>query len=105
MKADDEDQIRQELERVARSEPQSGREAMAKVTALRTLERLNRPTDEGMADPQIKRLFDETRDPNETARGDDWHPSSDPEVRELDACDTLATRRRWYLNLVEDGSL
>src|SRR5215207_5494589 len=57
VKADDEDQIRQELERVAHSEPQSGREAMAKVTALRTLERLNRPTDEGMADPQIKCLL------------------------------------------------
>ena len=85
--------------------PRANRGAIAKVTALRTLERLNRPSDEAMADPQIKRLFDETRDPAETAREDDWHASSDPEVRELDACDTLATRRRWYLNLVEDGSL
>jgi hypothetical protein len=99
------DEIRQELERVAQSEPRSGREAMAKVTALRTLERLNPLSDEAMVDPQIERLFDETRDPNETARPDDWHPSTDPEVRELDACDTLAARRRWYLNLVEDGSL
>ena len=49
------DEIRQELERVAQSEPRSGREAMAKVTALRTLERLNRPSDEAMVDPQIER--------------------------------------------------
>jgi hypothetical protein len=99
------DKVREELERVAESEPRSGRGAVAKVTALRTLERLNRPSDEAMVDPQIERLFDETRDPNETVREDDWHPSPDPDVRELDAWDTLAARRRWYRNLVEDGSL
>jgi hypothetical protein len=100
MKAD-EDRVREELVRVAHSEPRLGREAMAKVTALRTLERMNRPKDQGVADEQIKRLFDETRDPEERVREDEWHPSPDADVAALDAWDTLASRRRWYLNLAE----
>lgn len=37
------DELLRELERVAYSEPTSGREAQAKVVALRTIERLRRP--------------------------------------------------------------
>jgi len=54
---------------------------------------------------QIDRLFDESRDPEERVRPDDWHPNAHiPEGAkciELDAYDTLASRRRWYVNLVE----
>jgi hypothetical protein len=108
----DEDRIRQELERVANSRPKSGRAVQAKVTALRTLERLNRPPqDQGIADPeQVARLFDETRDPNATVEDDDWYPETgDPEgdatMKELDSWSTVAQRRRLYLNLAEDASL
>ena len=55
------------------------------------------------ADPAaIERLFDESRDPSELVRDDDWHPGP-PEFQELDACHTLETRRRWYANLRAEG--
>lgn len=52
---------------------------------------------------QIARLFDEGRDPDERVRDDDWYPGSCIEMKELDAGDTVATRRRWYGNLAEMG--
>jgi hypothetical protein len=54
-------------------------------------------------DEVIERLFDPKRDPNERVRADDWHPT--PEMRELYAYDTLATRRRWYRALQREGPL
>jgi hypothetical protein len=57
-----------------------------------------------LADPeQIARLFHESRDLDELVQADDWHPSLDPEWRELDAGDTVAERRRWYGNLLREG--
>jgi hypothetical protein len=53
---------------------------------------------------QLARLFDESRDPNDQVRDDDWHPT--PETpwglkwRELDAVQTVGQRRQWYLNLM-----
>ena len=41
-----------ELRRLARSRPRSGREAVAKASALRTLERLNRGTRQGPPMPE-----------------------------------------------------
>jgi hypothetical protein len=65
-------------------------------------ERWDRP---GPADrEQIARLFDPSRDPNERVRDDDWHPSPGP-WQELDWCQTVGTRRRWYRNLLEAGDL
>ena len=63
------------------------------------MERL--PTD----DEQIQRLFDESRDPSEQVREDDWHPAPGTPWQELDWCQTVGTRRTWYLNLKEHGEI
>jgi hypothetical protein len=72
------DPIRRELERIALSPAESGREALAKVTALRTLERWNRPAR------------------NDYPVDDDgrFHPCG-PEWWDLDRPDTDETRERW----------
>jgi hypothetical protein len=62
-----------------------------------------KPGDGPRADPQdIRRLFDESRDPAEPVRPDDWHPGG-PEWNVLDATDSLETRRRWFLELRDCG--
>jgi hypothetical protein len=38
-------------------------------------------------------------------RSDDWHPSPDSGFFELDAHDTVGSRRHWYLTLIKEGSL
>jgi hypothetical protein len=53
----------------------------------------------------IERLFDENRDPSERVRGDDWHPTPEPVWHELDRVQTVEQRRRWCLELVDDGQL
>src|SRR5215211_6761875 len=61
------------------------------------------PGDGPRADPEdIRRLFDESRDPAEPVRPDDWHPGG-PEWNVLDATDSLETRRRWFLELRDRG--
>jgi hypothetical protein len=72
------------LERLARSNPRSGRGQQAKVSALRTLERLQRPPQPRPEPPPLPR---------------DWHPGPD-EFCELDACDSAATRERWWRALM-----
>jgi hypothetical protein len=72
------DPIRRELERIALSPAESGREALAKVTALRTLERLGRST---RTDYPVD---DDGR----------FHPCG-PEWWDLDRPDTDETRERW----------
>jgi len=74
-------ELRRELERLARSDPESGRAALAKVTALRTLERLDRrhvspgyPVDDGGR----------------------FHPGG-PQWWDLDRHDSDETRERWRL--------
>jgi hypothetical protein len=57
-----------------------------------------------LADPeQIARLFDESRDPNERVREDDWFPTLG--WADLFLADTVEQRRRWYLALLEERSL
>jgi hypothetical protein len=51
---------------------------------------------------QVARLFDPFRDPEERVRDDDWHPTPDSVFHDLDWCQTVETRRRWYLNLIRD---
>jgi hypothetical protein len=73
--------VRAELERIALGDAPSGRAALAKVTALRTLEKLGRPA------------------------GDDSYPVDDegrffagpPEAWDLYRCDSDDTRERWRL--------
>ena len=87
----DKDRVREELERVAHSDPESGREAMAKVTALRTLERLDQPPRKEPPPPP-----------------DDCHPQPGSVMEELDRADPNATpemRRRWFKTLWELGML
>lgn len=48
----------------------------------------------------IERLFAADRDPDERCRDDDWFPESCAELKELYGFDTVATRRRWYGNLL-----
>lgn len=94
-----------ELQRLARSRPRSGRQSAAKASAIRTLERLERSRDRRGAvvsnDPAVLRLFDESRDPGERVRVDDWHPHPGTRWVELDMCSTVERRRRWYLNLTK----
>jgi DNA-directed RNA polymerase subunit RPC12/RpoP len=52
----------------------------------------------------VERLFDEDRDASERVTEDDWHPGP-PEWAELDAGDTLSTRRNWCLELLDAGRL
>jgi hypothetical protein len=51
---------------------------------------------------QLQRLFDPSRGPDELVRDDDWHPSPGP-WQKLDWCQTVETRRTWYLNLKLEG--
>ena len=65
-----------------------------------------KPYDPPPADPeQVRRLFDEDRDPDERVRDDDWHGNRDDENgqawMELDATDTVGQRREWYRTLVD----
>jgi hypothetical protein len=49
----------------------------------------------------IDRLFAKDRDPEERVRPDDWHPDPPGSAfRALDAHDTVAQRRTWYLGLL-----
>jgi hypothetical protein len=58
-----------------------------------------------MALESVRRLFDESRDPEATVEPDDWHPSDDPAWHELDAHDTVGRRRHWYRELLRHGLL
>jgi hypothetical protein len=51
----------------------------------------------------VARLFDESRNPQERVRPDDWHPGPGTPFFELDAHDTAGKRRAWYRNLHEAG--
>jgi hypothetical protein len=74
--------------------PSSGRHATAKASALRQLFRLE--DESALTDPE-ERLWDEDRDPNEQVDALDWYPEPGSPFAELDASDTVATRRRWWL--------
>jgi hypothetical protein len=76
-----EDLIR-ELERLAHSDATSGRRALAKVTAIRTLERIHRSKTKDYP------VDDEGR----------FHPGG-PEWWELDRCDSDEVRVTWRENL------
>jgi hypothetical protein len=77
--------IRRALERLASTEATSGRGAPAKVTALRTLERIDRS-----GKPRSVPVDDEGR----------FHPGS-ASWWELDRCDADETRGRWRENWLE----
>lgn len=68
-----------ELRRVAAPPAHSGREAQAKVAAIRTLERLGRKQETPVPDFRT------------------WHPGGPFE--DLDACDTPETRAGWWARL------
>jgi hypothetical protein len=77
------DAIRKELEAIAEADASSGRRALAKVTALRTLERLEREH-EGLSEAE-KWLWDESRDPDAIVDAREWHPIPEhPEFAALD---------------------
>jgi hypothetical protein len=60
--------------------------------------------DEPVDHEQITRLFDPDRDPGERVRDDDWFtPADRSDLRELYAMETVGTRRRWFMALVEAG--
>jgi hypothetical protein len=79
--------VRAELERIALGDAPSGRAALAKVTALRTLEKLGRPA------------------------ADDSYPVDDDgrffagpaEAWDLYRCDSDETRERWRENWQRQG--
>jgi hypothetical protein len=76
----------EQLERLARSHPRSGREAQAKASAIRTLERLARGG-RRMAPPPCP---------------PDWHPNPGTAWEELDRLDLAEhpeVRERWWRNL------
>jgi len=47
----------------------------------------------------VARLFAEDRDPGERVMPDDWHPTPDSPVFELDLVSSVGQRRYWYRNL------
>ena len=49
---------------------------------------------------QIARLFGQDRELDERVRVDDWHPNPGTPWVELDVCDTVRARRRWYENVL-----
>jgi len=59
------------------------------------------PVDHGA----IARLFDESREPGERCRDDDWIAESCAAMKRLYAADTVAARRRWYTTLHLEGKL
>jgi hypothetical protein len=71
--------LRRELERLALDEAGSGRAKLAKIEALRLLERLDRDADDYPSDDLTGR----------------FHPSRDPGWWELDACDPDEVREAW----------
>jgi hypothetical protein len=85
-----------ELHRVAALPPSSGRHAAAKASALRELLRIE---DESDLTGSEERLWDEDRDPEDRVDALDWHPDPDSPFAELDAADTVATRRNSWLAL------
>lgn len=86
----------QELHRLAALPPDSGRHAAAKASAIRELLRIEDGAT--LTEPE-QRLWDEDRDPEEQVDELDWHPTPDLPLAELDAGDTVATRRHWWLAL------
>ena len=72
--------LRRELEHLAADEATSGRAKLAKVTALRTLQRLDREDAGGYPTDGVTGRF---------------HPSRDPGWWELDACDPDEVREAW----------
>lgn len=72
-----EDDLRHELELLALSEAASGRARLAKVTAIRTLQRLRRP-------PEPYPTDDDGR----------FHPGP-PAWWDLDRCDSDEVRKAW----------
>ena len=58
------------------------------------------------SEKELARLFDPQRDPEGLVEPDEWHPISwGPGWVELDLHQTVATRRRWFQALVEEGTL
>ena len=80
-------ELRRELERLARDEALSGRAKLAKIEALRLLERLDRETDGDYPTDGITGRF---------------HPSSDARWWDLDRHDSEETRERWRLDWLAD---
>jgi hypothetical protein len=78
-------ELRRKLERLARDDADSGRARMAKVTALRTLERLDRQTTAGYP------VDGEGR----------FHPGPSS-MWDLDSADSDEVRERWRLNWLAD---
>lgn len=95
---DDTDLIRRELRRVAELEPNSGRQAQAKATALRALLRLEERRGRELTEAE-EHLWNPNRREDERVDEDDWHPSRDTGFFELDLCHTVGQRRRWWLAL------
>jgi hypothetical protein len=62
------------------------------------------PRERPPADPeQVARLFDESRDPEEPVRPDDW--TATPQFAHLDTFHTVGRRRRWHQELKDRGML
>jgi hypothetical protein len=92
------EEVLAELERVAMAPATSGRAALAKTTALRTLAKLNARRAPALTESE-QRLWAEDRDENERVTDADWHPNPGTEWVALDSCHTVGQRRRWWLNL------
>ena len=55
---------------------------------------------------ELARLFDPKRDPEGLVGPDEWHPAGQGSPwLELDACQTVFTRRNWFRRLVREDRL
>jgi hypothetical protein len=95
------DELRELVREVALAPPPGSRAAAARIAAVRLLEQLDRPPDEGAQ--ALARLFAEDRDEGARVEPSDWHPApgDDGGWVELDLCQTVRQRRAWYGRLVE----
>jgi hypothetical protein len=64
------------------------------------------PGERPRADPeQVRRLFDDSRDPEASVLPNDWHPHPHLGFFELDAGNSVRKRRGWYQELKTRGML
>jgi hypothetical protein len=88
--------ILRELERMALSEANSGRAALAKVTAAKAL--LSRRERHELSEAE-KHLWDPSRDEREQVDEEDWYPPAAASFKALDWQDTVGKRRKWWITL------
>ena len=76
------------------------------AASVATAGRGRRATPVAPSEGELARLFDPKRDPEGLVGPDEWHPAGQGSPwLELDACQTVFTRRNWFRRLVREDRL